>query len=83
MAIMIENEKLFKIKNWITQRNSRGIGTKKNYMSAREDFLFLTKSENYTFNIPYTNEKSTRKDLGANGKPRKIHIKWFLMYGLI
>lgn len=66
LAIMIEDERLFKIKNWITQRNTRGIGTKTNYMSAREDFLFLTKTDNYTFNIPYTDEKSTRKDLGAN-----------------
>lgn len=71
LAIMIEDERLFKIKNWITQRNTRGIGTKTNYMSAREDFLFLTKTDDYTFNIPYTDEKSTRKDLGANGKPRK------------
>ncbi|MWV61753.1 hypothetical protein DCO58_07875 [Helicobacter saguini] len=71
LAIMIEDNKLFKIKNWVTQRNTRGRGSKKNYMSAREDFLFLTKSENYTFNIPYSNEKSLRKDLGANGKPRK------------
>ena len=66
LAIMIEDEKFFNIKNWVT----RGIGAKTNYMSAREDFLFLTKSENYTFNILYTDEKSTRKDLGANGKPR-------------
>ena len=70
LAVMIEDEKLFNIKNWVTQRNTRGIGAKTNYMSAREDFLFLTKGENYTFNIPYTDEKSTRKDLGANGKPR-------------
>lgn len=68
---MIEDEKIFHIRNWITQRNTRGVGAKTNYMSAREDFLFLTKSNQYTFNIPYTNEKSTRKDLGANGKPRK------------
>lgn len=71
VAIMIEDEKIFKIQNWITQRNSRGYGTKKNYMSAREDFLFLTKTDKYTFNIPYTDEKSTRKDLGFDGKPRK------------
>lgn len=71
LAIMIEDEKFFHIRNWITQRNTRGIGAKTNYMSAREDFLFLTKSDKYTFNIPYTNEESKRKDLGANGKPRK------------
>lgn len=72
---MIEDDNIFIRKNWITQRNSRGYGTKKNYMSAREEFLFLTKTENYTFNIPYTNEKSKRKDLGANGKPRKNEFK--------
>lgn len=75
LAVMIEDEKLFNIKNWVTQRNTRGIGVKTNYMSAREDFLFLTKSDNYTFNIPYTNEKSLRKDLGANGKPRTNKYK--------
>lgn len=75
LAIMIEDHNLLIRKNWITQRNTRGYGTKRNYMSAREDFLFLTKTENYTFNIPYTAEKSVRKDLGANGKPRTNAFK--------
>lgn len=43
---MIEDENLFIRKNWVTQRNTRGYGTKRNYMSAREDFLFLTKTQN-------------------------------------
>jgi len=71
LAIMIEDEELFVRQNWITQRNCRGIGSTKNYMSAREDILFLTNSDKYTFNIPYSEEKSKRKDLGSNGKPRK------------
>jgi modification methylase hpaI len=71
LAIMIEDKKIFLRQNWITQRNTRGIGSIKNYMSAREDILFLTKTNDYTFNIPYLDEKSKRKDLGANGKPRK------------
>jgi site-specific DNA-methyltransferase (adenine-specific) len=75
LAIMIEDEDIFIRKNWITQRNTRGYGTKRNYMSAREDFLFLTKTQDYTFNIPYTEIKSDRKDLGANGKPRKNQFK--------
>ncbi len=75
LAILIEDNEIFIRKNWITQRNSRGYGTKRNYMSAREDLLFLTKSDNYTFNIPYTKEKSIRKDLGANGKPRSNEFK--------
>ena len=72
IAIFIEENNLFYLQNWITQRNTRGIGTKTNYISAREELLFLTKSEkDYTFNVPYTEEKNKRKDLGANGKPRK------------
>ena len=72
----IEDNKLFTLQNWITQRNTRGRGTGKNYMSAREELLFLTKDNDiYTFNIPYTAEKSLRKDLGENGKPRKNEYK--------
>ncbi len=71
LAIMIEENNIFIRQNWITQRNTRGIGSTKNYMSYREEFLFLTKSNNYTFNIPYMEEKSNRKDLGNNGKERK------------
>lgn len=75
LAVMIEDEEMFLRQNWITQRNTRGIGTKTNYMSAREDILFLTKTKDYTFNIPYLEEKSERKDLGSNGKPRKNKFK--------
>lgn len=76
LAIMIEDENIFYRRNWITQANTRGIGVKTNYMSAREDFLFLVKDENnFTFNIPYKEEESTRKDLGKNGKPRKNKYK--------
>ena len=49
LAVMIEDKELFLRQNWITQRNTRGIGTKTNYMSAREDILFLTKTKDYKF----------------------------------
>lgn len=79
LAILLEDDEDLKLhrQNWITQRNTRGIGTKHNYMSAREDFLFLTKSNKniHVFNIPYLDEKSLRKDLGADGKPRKNEFK--------
>lgn len=75
LADWIENNKMFKVKNWITQRNTRGRGTSKCFMKAREELLFMTKSDNYTWNTAYTNDKSQRKDLGANGKPRKNEYK--------
>lgn len=75
IADWIENEKLFIIKNWITQRNTRGRGTKKGYIEAREELLFCVKSNQCTWNIAYTEEKSNRKDLGFDGKPRKNEFK--------
>jgi site-specific DNA-methyltransferase (adenine-specific) len=75
LADWIENEDVFKVRNWITQRNTRGKGNKKGYMCAREELLFMTKTDGYTWNTAYTEEKSNRKDLGANGKPRKNKYK--------
>lgn len=76
LAIWLEDTKYFYLKDWITQRNSRGRGTKKGYMSAREELLFLTKhNSEFTMNIAYTEEKSNRKDLGYDGKPRKNEFK--------
>lgn len=75
IADWIENNKLFIVQNWITQRNSRGRGTKKGYMTAREELLYMTKTNNYIWNTAYTEEKSNRKDLGFDGKPRKNEFK--------
>lgn len=75
LADWIETEDLFKVRNWITQRNTRGFGSAKGYMKAREELIFMTKSDKYTWNTAYTEEKSNRKDLGANGKPRKNEFK--------
>lgn len=75
LAVMIEDENIFLRQGWITQRNTRGIGTQRNYMSCREEFLFLSKTSAYTFNVPYLTEKSLRLDMGANGKPRKGQFK--------
>lgn len=75
VADWLEENDLFKVRNWITQRNTRGRGVSKCYMKAREELIFMTKSDQYTWNTAYTEEKSTRKDLGANGKPRKNEYK--------
>ena len=47
IAIMAEDKNIIRRKNWVTQRNTRGYGTKRNYMSAREDFLFFVKSVHF------------------------------------
>lgn len=75
LADWIEQNNLFKVRNWITQRNTRGRGISKCYMKAREELVFMTKSDDYIWHTVYTEEKSNRKDLGANGKPRKNEFK--------
>jgi site-specific DNA-methyltransferase (adenine-specific) len=75
LAIWIEEQTNMIVQEWITQRNSRGRGTRKGYMSAREELLFITKTNEYTWNNSYTEEKSNRKDLGADGKQRKNEFK--------
>lgn len=72
---LIEQRQLFKVRNWITQRNTRGFGNKKGYVCAREELVFMTVSDEYTWNNAYLAEPSIRKDLGANGKPRKNKFK--------
>ena len=74
IADWIESNELFTVINWITQRNSRGRGNCKKYMHTREELLFMVPPSNitnHTWNTAYTDEVSKRKDLGANGKPRK------------
>lgn len=71
----LENNTDLKVINWITQKNSRGRGTTKGYMKAREELVYMTKGKEYTWNTVYTEEKTNRKDLGFNGKPRKNEFK--------
>ena len=71
----LEKNTDLKVINWITQRNVRGRGTTKGYMRAREELVFMAKSKKYTWNNAYTNERSNRKDMGANGKPRTNEFK--------
>lgn len=75
LAQWVEDAGYFRIINWITQKNSRGRGTKRGFMEAREELLLLAKSKEYTWNCAYTEERSVRKDLGFDGKPRKNEYK--------
>jgi site-specific DNA-methyltransferase (adenine-specific) len=75
IADWIENQKLFVVRNWITQRNSRGRGNKRGFMEAREELVYMTKTDQFTWNAVYTEEPSKRKDMGADGKPRKNSYK--------
>ena len=75
LAEWVEQNNLFKVINWITQRNSRGRGTKKGFVTAREELVFMVKGNKYVWNPIYLDEATNRKDLGFDGKPRKNKFK--------
>ena len=52
--------------NFITWKKNRGFGVKKNWMYAREEVLFYTKTDNYTFNVQYS-ESLKRNYIRKNG----------------
>jgi DNA modification methylase len=44
-------------------------------MEAREELVYMTKTNDFTWHKSYTNELSKRNDLGANKKPRSNEYK--------
>jgi site-specific DNA-methyltransferase (adenine-specific) len=65
-------EKNFKLKNWIVWDRIKGRGAKTNVVSTREDILWFSKTENYTYNKIYSNIKKKTAGLGnKNGQPNR------------
>lgn len=79
----IDDNSIFVINNWVTQRNTRIRATYKGYSQAREELIMcINNKEEFLWNPAYTEIKNTRKDLQCNGKPRKNEFKrctdvWF------
>jgi len=65
-------EKKFNLKNWIIWDRIKGRGAKTNVVSTREDILWFSKTENYTYNKIYSNIKKKTSGLGdKNGQPNR------------
>lgn len=76
IVLWIDNNNIFDINNWITQRNTRIRATYKGYSQAREELIMCVKDKDkFIWNPAYTEEKNNRKDLQCNGKPRKNEFK--------
>lgn len=76
LLIMIEDElKELKRKNIVTVKRTKGQGTSINFMSNREEFIWLTKSKNnkYTFNKQYTTE--VKNNYGYKNNKDKPNLK--------
>lgn len=60
------------LRNWIIYDRIKGRGAKRNLMSTREDILWFTKSDNYTYNKIYSNIPKKTKGMGCkNGQPNR------------
>lgn len=67
------------LKNWIIWARIKCRGAKTNFGSDREDILWFTKSDNYTFNKIYSNTPKKTGGLGTkNGqKNRSLTNVWY------
>jgi site-specific DNA-methyltransferase (adenine-specific) len=68
----------FKLQNWIIWDRIKGRGAKRNFVSTREDILWFTKSDNYTFNIEDSTIKKKTSGMGKkNGSEyRRLSNCW-------
>jgi len=67
-------EGLYTYRNWITWQKRRAYGKQRDYLFCREEILWFTRSDQWTFNIPYLAEK--RGYPGFNPKyPAKSEFK--------
>lgn len=76
LLIILEDEfKELKRKNIITVKRTKGQGTNSNFMTNREEFVWLTKAnkKEYTFNKQYTTE--TKNNYGYKNNKEKPNFK--------
>lgn len=65
-------DKYFTIKDWIIYDRIKGRGTTKSLVSTREDILWYTNGDNYTFNKIYSNIPKVTGGLGLkNGEENR------------
>lgn len=78
LKVKNELEKYFKLQNWIIWDRIKGRGAKYNFVSTREDILWFTKSDKYTFNKQSSTIKKKTGGLGLkNGDEyRKLSNVW-------
>lgn len=72
-------DKYFTLRNWIVLDRIKGRGSKHNLVSTREDILWYSKGDDYTYNPQLSNIKKKTSGMGIkNGeKNRKLTNVWY------
>lgn len=75
----LELDKYFTIRNWIVWDRIKGRGSKYNLVSTREDILWYSKGEKFTFNPTVSNIRKKTGGMGRkNGEEnRKLTNVWY------
>lgn len=75
----IKNNTDLILQNWIVYDRIKGRGGNRNFTSTREDILWMSKNNNYTFNKIYSNIPKKTKGLGTkNGQQnRSLTNVWY------
>lgn len=76
---ILECNKFFTLRNWIIWDRIKGRGSKYNLVSTREDILWYSKGDNYTYNPQISNIKKATGGMGIkNMEPnRKLSNVWY------
>lgn len=67
-------EQTYIYRNWLTWAKRRAYGKRNDYLFTREEMLWLTCGDEYTFNVGYLDEKRTCKSMNAK-YPAKSEYK--------
>lgn len=72
-------DKCFTLQNWIIWDRIKGRGSSRNLISTREDILWYSKGQNYTYNPQISNIKKKTGGMGKkNGEEnRKLSNVWY------
>jgi len=78
--IKIKLDKILKYKNWITWCKKRGRGNANDWLYVREEILFYTKSDKYTFHKLYSDKCGTsnasKQKFKATGVGKRLTNVW-------
>lgn len=73
LKVIDQFEEFFTVRNWIIYDRIKGRGAKYNFVSTREDILWFTKSETWTFNKMESNTPKKTKGMGnKNGLRNRV-----------
>ena len=79
VTTILKCDEFFTLRNWIIWDRIKGRGSKYNLVSTREDILWYSKGDNYTYNPQVSNIKKVTGGMGIKNMElnRKLSNVWY------